>query len=123
MKLTKAGESLAAYVYGVALVANQATAAKVEREVRDRIAAVELEAKGRKPDWATTVVAGNEPEALLISVKKGSIVSTSEGDFRFERAGDWMLLPVALWRRTLARLRQAEARMTGRGDGGPARSN
>lgn len=70
-----------------------------------------------KPDWATTYV--DDGKGLEITVKAGSTVTTSEGDFRFRSSGTWILLPMPMWRRTLARMRQAEARMTGRGDGGP----
>lgn len=73
-----------------------------------------------KPDWAITPV--DPTKGLKIEVKKGSTVSTSEGDFRFAEAGEWILLPLPVWLRTLARVRAFEARITGRGDGGPARN-
>ena len=73
-----------------------------------------------KPDWAITPV--RPDKGLEIDVKAGSTITTSEGDFRFAEAGKWILLPMSMWVRTLARMRQAEARMTGRGDGGPARN-
>jgi hypothetical protein len=73
-----------------------------------------------KPDWAITRV--SPEKGLQIEVKAGMTVTTSEGDFRFDEAGTWILLPMPMWTRTLARMRQAEARMTGRGDGGPARN-
>lgn len=92
-------------------------------EVEGRIAAIELEVEARVPipDWKRTKVTGRADEALAISVKPGSVVSTSEGSFVFEKAGDWLLLPAALWKRTLTRLRLAEARFAGKGDGGPRR--
>lgn len=79
-----------------------------------------LEEAAAKPGWARTIVA---PEAALrIEIRvAGSLVLTSEGVYEFEQPGEWILLPMALWRRTLVRLRGAEARVTGKGDGGPRR--
>lgn len=73
-----------------------------------------------KPDWARTKVPDNNG-ALRIQVRPGTLVITSEGVFEFEQEGDWILLPTELWSRTLTRLRLAEPRLSGKGDGGPKR--
>jgi hypothetical protein len=79
----------------------------------------------QKPGWARTKVAYDPNTALTIEVKAGQLLLTVAGDlagiYEFESDGDWMLLPKQLWLRTLARLRAAEPRLTGRGDGGPRR--
>lgn len=76
-----------------------------------------LEEAKAKPEWARTPIRGNN-EALRLQVKAGHTVITSEGVFEFEMDGDWMMIPSALWVRTLQRARLVEPRMTGKGDGG-----
>lgn len=74
----------------------------------------------KKPAWARTKVP--PVGALEIRIKAGQSIVTSEGVYDFEADGEWILLPTPVWARTLQRLRAAEVRVTGKGDGGP-RSN
>lgn len=71
-----------------------------------------------RPEWKRTRVHGGPHEAFQIDVKAGSTVPTSEGVFEFEREGSWILMPMDVWLQTLRRLRAADARASGKGDGG-----
>lgn len=85
------------------------------------VAKILAEASSR-PEYTRTTLTGDPREALALTMKAGQFIVTSEGLWEFEADGDWILLPMPVWQRTLTRLRLAEPRLTGKGDGGPRRN-
>ncbi len=90
----------------------------------EELARILDDARG-KPGWARTKVPDGPGAALRLEVTAGQLVFTLAGEFagiyEFEADGEWILLPMAVWRRTVTRLRLLEPRVTGKGDGGPRR--
>lgn len=87
----------------------------------DQVAKLLEEARAR-PEYTRTTLSGEPHEALRLVMKAGQFIVTSEGLWEFEADGEWILLPMPVWTRTLTRLRLAEPRLTGKGDGGPRRN-